>query len=223
MGPHLPLNFFMTRLLFVEQNKVDSLKAKSDKAKIEIVVDNPRILRETEARSLPPPPAPPAAPESPRAVEGWKGAKVGGWILGSGNKGEGVIHLPPLYTNNTDDTAAEHDRLARLCVNDDDDDHTDITEESSLAASDTAALHSERLPQLFPANSARGMPKRAGSFNGRHKSKSCSIKKSGSLGARSGLVVKKTTALASNIKSSLGVKKGSGSRSSSPSNSGGED
>jgi hypothetical protein len=74
MGP--PLHFFMTRLLFMEKDKVNSLKARSDKANVEIVVDNPRILPETKARSLPPIPCPPAAPASPVAVEGWKGMEI---------------------------------------------------------------------------------------------------------------------------------------------------
>ena len=140
-----PLNFFMTRLLFVEQNKADSLKAKSDKAEVVIVVDNPKILPEKSAKSLPTLPAPPAAPESPVAVEGWNGPRIGGW------------------TNKEDESTIDA-KMGKLSLRPDPlpdgDDHTEYTQESASTVDETTTrpvvAPVERPTQLFPTNAARG-------------------------------------------------------------------
>ena len=152
----------MTRLLFMEQNKVDSLKAKSDKAVVSIVVDNPRILPEQSAKSLPALPSPPAAPESPVAVEGWKGAKVGGWIRINKSKknNKKQVHPPAASSDQTDTTTTTTttaDALGKLTVADEDD-QTEYTEESSSVTTTTAldtATPVDRPTQLFPSNAAR--------------------------------------------------------------------
>lgn len=127
----------MTRLLFVEQQKagehVDSVAAqlKDGKVPVEIVPDNPKIIKERYAKSLPPIPAPPAAPEDPHGVEGWKGIKVGGW-LGSSKK-DVKDDKPP---------APPTEEVAAMSVDD--------TKKSP-------AVPMERRKQLFPENSRRGL------------------------------------------------------------------
>ena len=150
-----PLNFFMTRLLFVEQNKADSLKAKSDKAEVVIVVDNPKILPEKSAKSLPTLPAPPAAPESPVAVEGWNGPRIGGW------------------TNKEDESTIDA-KMGKLSLRPDPlpdgDDHTEYTQESASTVDETTTrpvvAPVERPTQLFPTNAARGANPSASSSPG---------------------------------------------------------
>ncbi|CAB9527582.1 expressed unknown protein [Seminavis robusta] len=204
MGP--PLNFFMTRLLFMEKSKVNSLKAKSDKASVEIVVDNPRILPEAKAKSLPPIPFPPAAPDSPVAVEGWKGVKVGGWISGFGGSNS-KLNLPAVYD---DDMPAAIDAFDDMKVIMDDD-NTEMTEESNSTTFDVApAAKSSPKTQLFPANSARN---------------NLSGKKSGSIGRKLGKSLQRPS-MKKKGSSSL-MSKSSGHKedgnNSSPSSSGAED
>lgn len=142
----------MTRLLFVEQNKADSLKAKSDKAIVDIVVDNPRILPEKSAKSLPALPSPPAAPESPVAVEGWNGPRIGGWAH---REDEATATTASIMNAKMSKLSLETNHRG---VGDDGDDHTEYTQESASTVEETATtpVVLERPTQLFPSNSARG-------------------------------------------------------------------
>ena len=191
-----PLNFFMTRLLFVEQNKADSLKAKSNQAEVAIVVDNPKILPEQNAKSLPTLPSPLAAPESPVAVEGWKGIRVGGWI-----------HKEDDATT----TGAVAKAFSKLAVTEDggDDDHTEYTQESTSTVDTTTV---ERPTQLFPSNASRGAstavakkPPGSNGGGGAHRKRLSPLKK-------------KATKKSDNTSSILNTGNGS-----SPSSSGSED
>jgi len=149
MGPHIPLNFFMTRLLFVEKSKVNSLKAKSGQDPVLIVMDNPKILKERAAKSLPAVPFPPAAPESPVPVEGWRGVKVGGWI----SLGSKKPSLPALHSGAVNDETTS--QFGNLKVEDDD---TEITEDSVSQTFETKASGSSELPPpLEPATHSEPM------------------------------------------------------------------
>lgn len=194
MGPHIALNFFMTRLLFVEKNKVNSLKAKSDKAQIQIVVDNAKILREKDAKSLPPVPAPPSAPESPKPVEGRKGVR---WLGLLGKEADpAVVYSGAVPTDEHDQTRPipqqpqKQDSLPSLANLKIEDDDTEITEASISQAFDAKPVEQQQskskpvkeIPafQSFPSNRTRGggMLKGAGSIG--RKLGRPSIKKRGS-------------------------------------------
>lgn len=234
MGPQIPLHFFMTRLMFMDQAKVDSLKAKKNRD-VQIITDNPAILPESMAKSLPPIPFPPAAPESPKSVEGWKGIRVGGWLcIGGKNSNAHPPTVPDLNGLDTSSsvpasaTTTATAEVAKLSLADDNDD-TEMTEESNItsiteaSASATAtAAPMEKRRQLFPTNSKRNLRlssnNSGNSGGGAVGSKRNLTKKGGSIKSIARPILKKRNSSKSKQIGGTGDNNGS-----SPSNSGAEE
>lgn len=146
----------------MEQDKVQSLRAKNE---VEIIVDNPKILPEPMAKSLPPVPFPQSAPESPKTVEGWKGVKVGGWRC------MGKVDAPPLSVDGDDDNnnwSSNDSKVPEVGKLSLEDDESEMTEDSTITSElPSPALIDSTAPvenrkKLFPQNSKRNLRQPSG-------------------------------------------------------------